>query len=212
MKRRDFVKCLPILAVTPFILSHTQKEKIHLIAIGTSASRLIERNRDILKVDSITYINDKIPQTLKIPYEFIQFSPPNSAYEYLYGRKFLKSEIPSQLQLPNSIRQRLDNLQGRLILVAGLGKFTGTFMYAAIASYIDSKGFNEQGICTLPFKIEGDFWRKTSIEITNNIHSNQKILDFEKLRKQISNLTILTAFKMADEWVLRELVEALEKS
>jgi hypothetical protein len=210
MKRRDFVKCLPILVVTPFILSHTQKEKIHLIAIGSAASKLIERNTDILKVDSITYINDKIPQTLKTPYEFIQFSPPNSAYEYLYGSKFLKREIPEHLHLPNSIKQKLDNLQGRLILVAGLGKFTGTIMYSAIAAYIDSKGCNAQGICSLPFELEGDFWRKTSIEITNNIPCNQKILDFEKLRKQVNNLTILTAFKMADEWVLGELIEALE--
>jgi hypothetical protein len=210
MKRRDFVKCLPILAVTPFILSHTQKEKIHLIAIGSSASKLIERNTDILKVDSITYINDKTPQTLKTPYEFIQFSPPNSAYEYLYGRKFLKRDIPGQLQLPNSIRQRLDNLQGRLILVASLGKFTGTIMYSAIAAYIDSKGYNAQGICTLPFQLEGDFWRKTSIEIANNIPGNQKILDFEKLRKQVGNLSICSAFKKADEWVLRELKETLE--
>ncbi|MCL6261653.1 hypothetical protein M3O96_21335 [Aquiflexum sp. TKW24L] len=46
-------------------------------------------------------------------------------------------------------------------------------------------------------------------EITHNIPSNQKILDFEKLRKQIGNLTILSAFK-TDEWVLKELKEALE--
>lgn len=209
MKRRDFVKSLPILAVAPSILSYTQKEEIHLIALGTAASKMIGRNSDNLKVDSITFINDKRPRRSKMNCEFIQFAPPNSAFDSYGGFRFLKKEIPMQLELSDQIKQQLDNLQGRIILVAGLGKFTGTFMYSPITNYLDSKGFITEGLCSLPFEFEGDFWREASIKTANSFQGNHKVLDFEQIRKQKGNLSIRSAFKEADEWLMGELMGRL---
>ncbi|AFL83166.1 hypothetical protein Belba_0508 [Belliella baltica DSM 15883] len=202
MKRRDFVKSLPILAVAPSILSYTQKEEIHLVALGTAASKLIGRSSDNLKVDSITFITDKRPRISKMNCEFIQFAPPNSAYDYYGGFRFLKKEIPMQLELSDQIKQRLDSLKGRVILIAGLGKFTGTFMYSPITNYLDSKGFKTEGLCSLPFEFEGGFWRKASIKTASSIQGNQKVLDFEQIRKQKGNVSIRSAFEYADDWML----------
>lgn len=209
MKRRDFVKVMPLLAVAPSILSYTQKEEIHLITLGTAASKMIGKNSDNLQVDSITFITDKMPRTSKMNCEFIQFTPPHSAYDYYGGHRFLKKETPTQPQLSNQIKQRLDNLKGRIILVAGLGKFTGTFMYSPITNYLNSKGFKTEGLRSLPFEFEGDFWRKTSLKTANSFQGNHKVLDFEQLRKQKGNLSIRSAFKEADDWMLKELMERL---
>lgn len=205
MKRRDFVKSIPILAVAPAILSHVQIEKVHVIAIGTAASRLIAQNSDVLKIDSITLITDTMPQGAKNHCDWIQYTPPASAYEVFDGRRFLKREIPMQLELSDQIKQGLDNLKGRIILAAALGRFTGTFMYSPIRNYLDSKGLKPEGLCSLPFAFEGSFWREASIQVANRLQSDQRILDFEQLRSQIGNLAIRSAFRKADDWVLEEL-------
>lgn len=205
MKRRDFVKSIPILAVAPAILSHVQIEKVHVIAIGTAASRLISQNSDVLKIDSITLITDTMPQGAKNHCDWIQYIPPASAYEVFDGRRFLKKEIPMQLELSDQIKQRLDNLKGRIILVAALGRFTGTFLYSPIRNYLDSKDLKSEGLCSLPFAFEGNFWREASIQVANRLQVDQRILDFEQLRSRIGNLAIRSAFRKADDWVLEEL-------
>ena len=153
MKRRDFVKMLPAFALGTSML-HVAKPT-HLIALGSAASRLIEKYASELKFDTLTFVNDRLPQNLSLPYKFISYHPPESEYTFFGKHKILKDQPIPEIVLSESIKQQVDSLEGKLIVFAALGNFTGTAHYQALAKYLSSKQIKAQFICILPFRFEG---------------------------------------------------------
>lgn len=81
---------------------------------------------------------------------------------------------PSETQLPALIQRKLDSIQGKIILLTGLGGYSGCFLYPQIAQYICSTDKETHLLCSLPFEFEGEFWGKTACEIGSQIQGNKK--------------------------------------
>jgi hypothetical protein len=209
MKRRDFVKALPVLGISPLILCHSKPEPVHLIALGTTARRWVGEYASELNVDTITIINDVRPKSMAVSYEFFPFNPPKSAYVYFGNCRIPKREPFPEIQLSEPILERLGSLRGRIIVFAALGKVTGTGLYKAIAKQLRTNLSGKYFLGTLPFEFEGSCLRhesKKAVALVDGFH-HQKVLDLEVLRKQYRNLPITTAFKKVDEWLLEEFME-----
>jgi hypothetical protein len=209
MKRRDFVKSIPAIAISTTLSQYAIQRQPHLIALGTSASKLIQENLTNLKLYRVTFINDKKPENFQSRNDFIEYKSPDTAYNYYSEHRFLKNEIPSETPLPTLIQQKIDSIQGKIILLTGLGRFTGSFLYPQITRYLYSSNKESHFLCSLPFEFEGEFWRKTALELVGKIQGDQKILDLEELRRTKGNLSIRSAFGEADKWMMEELIRIL---
>lgn len=204
MKRRDFIKALPIIAISPYFQQDDLVKPIHLIALGSAATRTIEKLATEIKFDKLTFINDKKPKNLSQPYTFISYHPPESAFTYFDRHKILKNGPLPEITLSESIRQRLDSVEDKWIVFAALGSFTGTTHYHAIAKSLSSRNIDAHFICTWPFEFEGRKRMKSaqhSSGFVGNLNS-QQIFQLEHIRLLYGNLSIRSAFEKAEEWVL----------
>lgn len=214
MKRRDFVKSLPILALSPLILTDVVQNGRHLIVIGSAATRMIAKHTQDLKVDSITVINDEIPVQFKSAHTFLKFEAPASAYDFVGDRKIMKRKRLPEIQLSPAIKQYLKNLQGKLIIITALGGYTGTTHYQAIMKFVSSINIDSAFICSLPFEFEGSKKFENAMDIISQVgeSTSQSVFAMDGIRVLHGNLSVRSAFEKADGMMMKMVIETIEKS
>lgn len=212
MNTREFLKVLPAIVFSPFLFKEFLAKKNHLIVLGSAATRIIANQGSDLKVDSITFINDSEPENLAIPYKFISYCPPESAYMLLGGRKFLKNEPFPEIMLSEAVIKHLNKLKGKLIVFAALGSYTGTTHFQAMSKYVIKKGMEAKFVCSLPFEFEGSK-RMKDAKLCSDFSGNLcdlQIFPHERIRKLYGNLCIRSAYAKADIEMMRMISKILE--
>lgn len=206
MNRREFAKRISFLAAMPLALgtskSKTPSTKRHLIALGSAASNLVVKNKNLLKFDSFTLVSDHNPG-LQVNTDFISYFPPDQAYFFLDMRKFLKKEPYPLIDLPEGLAEAIKSKEGEVIILASLGKYTGTVLTTSIAKAFTGSS-NLSFVVTIPFSFEGSFVRNEALNATIKITSLHPVqfYDFEDIRDLYANISVRGAFEKGDEEIV----------
>ncbi|MGY6521307.1 MAG: hypothetical protein ACXIUD_06230 [Mongoliitalea sp.] len=204
MKRRDFVKVLPVLALSPLVLKEGVHNAKHIIVLGSAATRMFVNHAQDLTVDSITVINDENPAAFHSVQTFFPYEVPESAYFFLGERKFLKKDLIPKTTLSLALKEHLKGLKGTLIVVTALGGYTGTAHYRAIAEFFSIENITSEFICSIPFEFEGSAKVHQSLQLATEIKAfvSQKVFALEYIRCLYGNLSIRSAYAKADEQMM----------
>ncbi|MDG1275686.1 MAG: hypothetical protein P8O16_00295 [Algoriphagus sp.] len=207
MNRREFAKRIPFLAAMPLALgtgkSKTPSTKRHLIALGSAASNLVMKNKNLLKFDSFTLVSDHNPD-LQENTGFISYVPPDQAYFFLDMRKLLKKEPYPLIDLPEELSEVIRSKEGEVLILAALGKYTGTVLSTSIAKAFAGSS-NLSFLVSIPFSFEGSFVRNQALNAAIKITSLHPVqfFDFEDIREKYGNITVRSAFEKGDEEIIR---------
>lgn len=208
MKRRNFLKAIPILASAPYFQDLGSTNESHLIAIGTVASKVVLQNQNELQFDSITIVSDSSIETSCLNADFIPFTPPDFAYHFLGEKKFLKRQPFPTTPLPQQIEAGIRSKKGEVVIFSALGKYTGTVLTASVAqAFCGSSNLRFAG--SIPFEFEGECFRDEALKTIRAISSchPSNFFDLEQIRQMHGNLSIKSAFTVADV----NLIESISK-
>ena len=212
MKRRHFLKTLPILAAAPLALAENSLAKTrnqrHLIALGTAAGRLVAKYGDSLCFDSFTVIDGVRPEQLSCKTRYFAYSPPDSFYYPFEAYRFLKKEPLPIVPIPPEIHRHLEGWGGELVFYAGLGQGTGTILYESIAAHYRHPSQKIEFFGTFPFLFEGSHAAsraERAILVALDQGYAPCSLHLDEIRYRFGNLSIRSAFDRGDEWVSEEL-------
>ena len=200
MKRREFVKTLPVLALSPLLLSAGPAKAKNLLVLGSAATRLIATYGTELKADTTMLVNDINRENQGFSFDFSSNRPPASAYLNIRGIKSFHNYHLAQIKLPEAIADYLGEIEGKLVVFAALGEFTGTSLYQAVANYVSEHNIEAHFICSLPFDFEGSRRMEDAVNCADYVGArcSQEIFPLEQIRKQYGNLGIASAFDQAD--------------
>ncbi|MGM0944703.1 MAG: hypothetical protein ACQEW9_05915 [Bacteroidota bacterium] len=120
MKRRSFIKTLPVLAAAPMSLSvlpeNSEKPKRHFIGIGDDACFVMVCNGEDLNFDSFTFICTERFEKCDIPVTYFNYDFLDINHSNLELMKFLaKSELPVA-SFSDEIISHLKQLKGELVI------------------------------------------------------------------------------------------------
>lgn len=210
MKRRSFLKSMPLIASGTLILSDKmifkKYPKTHLIALGTAAANLIEKYVSEMKFDSITIIDCLAPKTKREVSNFYWFSPfEKEVNPFSYLRFEKNSQLPI-MTIPGEVLDHLKQLDGELIFYSGLGNVTGTILTQSLATIALNPTQCLKWIVTTPFTFEGEnrmAWATRAISILKENNHVPTCFSFEDVRSKYGNLSIRSAFEKGDLEVLR---------
>jgi hypothetical protein len=212
MKRRHFLKTLPILAATPLALAGNSlamnRNQRHLIALGTAACVMVNRHSDRLNYASVTLIDAFPIWNQKVSAHFVHFDYRINRQIDLHRNSRLVL-LPT-LTLEASIKDHLGNLSGDVVFVSGLGNGTGSLLSQSIGTqYLHANG-HQRWVVTIPFDFEGVVRVARASMVSRTLikhHDEVTFLDFEEIRSKEGNLSIRSAYEKADEWLIEELNE-----
>ena len=209
MKRRSFLKALPVLVATPLALSAmptpSRVHSRHLIALGTAACRSVAKDGQKLNFDSFTLIDGESPSQVNVHGNFFRFIPPEYLYEPFEQVRFLKKEPLPILPIPQDIEAHLRTLEGELVFLAGLGKATGTLLFQSLGLHYRNHTQGLEWLATMPFAFEGTYSRKNADQAIHVLADNRRepsSLCLDEIRHQYGNLAVRSAYEKADEWVM----------
>lgn len=212
MNRRDFIKTIPLMTVAPLLLTkeseNPKTNKRHLITLGSAAALIVSRYGAELSFDSVTLINDRIPEGNEFVVDLIPFFPAEKAFEYLGDRRFLKRGKLPDLELSEKIKNHLASKSGELVFFAGLGKASGTMLFHATAQHYANPLQELRFVATLPFAFEGSHVvdnANQAVEHLSDQSLEASLFPLESIRRTYGNLGIRSAFEKGDEWVVEEL-------
>ncbi|MDO8969018.1 hypothetical protein [Algoriphagus sp.] len=124
MKRRNFLKSLPVFAVAPLTFSANPKNASnsrHLIALGSAACRLAYSNFEGLSFDTVTFIDRENPGNIVERQIFISFQSPDHLFDQVEHLRIPKKECLPVLPLKPEIQRHLQILKGDLIFFSRIG-------------------------------------------------------------------------------------------
>lgn len=212
MKRRNFLKSLPVFAVAPLTLSASPKNASnsrHLIALGSAACRLAYMNFERLPFNTVTFIDREEPGLIGDRQTII----PSQPMENLFDRETYYS-VRNKVSLPvltldPEIPMHLQTLNGDLIFLAGLGGITASLLSQSIGFHYFNPSQRMEWLAMMPFEFEGT---KKVVQAQLVIHVliekriNPSLLYLDDIREKYGNLAIRSAYQKADEWVVEELL------
>jgi hypothetical protein len=215
MKRRDFLKTLPVIAATPMTLAVAELKfknahSRHLIALGTAASRLASKYASELSFDSVTYIDAEKPLNPKEGESFFSFQSPDYLFERVGHLRIAKSGHFPVLPLGQEIQSHLSGLAGDLVFLAGLGGVTAALLFQSIGHHYRNPHQQMAWLAMMPFAFEGyrkEHRSQLAIRVLHKEKLDPMPFYLEEIREQYGNLSIRSAFQKADEWMVAELNE-----
>ncbi len=164
-------------------------------------------------VDRITQLNIEGVETIAINTDVHHLLSKNAHKRLLIGKETTGgSGAGNEPEIgAAAARESLEEIKSLLnadmiFIVCGLGGGTGTGAGPIVAKAAKEKGILTVAVCTLPFKLEG------SKRYQNAVQGLQKITEVcdtvilvpnEKLLSISENLTMLNAFQLADEILIR---------
>jgi hypothetical protein len=212
MKRRKFLKSLPVLSLAPLAICQipagNQTGSRHLIALGTVACRLARNYSGKLAFDTITMIDGENPSEHQERFKFIKFISPESLFEQLGDIRITKGNYLPILPLPKEIKSHLESLSGELVFLSGLGGMTSKLLTQSIGTYYSNIFQSIEWVVMLPFEFQG-VRRVAQAQLAIHVLAERKLeptcLYLDEIRREYGNLSIRSAYQKADEWVVAEL-------
>ncbi|WP_026951138.1 hypothetical protein [Algoriphagus mannitolivorans] len=212
MKRRLFLRTLPILALSPLTLSEKgfagSSNPRHLIALGTAASRVATKHWDSLNFDSLTLIDSEPIKSMREDSKFFEFSSSELIYSVVGDICILENGYLPILPIPKEIKDHLRSLDGELVFYAGLGKEIGSVLFQSLGAHYNNHNQSLEWLATLPFNFEGAKKVERARSVLAVLAENgiePSYLSLEELRPQMGNILIRLAFEKGDEWILEAL-------
>jgi hypothetical protein len=210
MKRRSFLKSLPLLAVAPLSLSAMSigPNSRHLIALGTAACCLASNHSRHLSFDTVTLIDSEKPAQIGERQTFIPFQSPDHLFDQVAHLKIPKMDCLPILPLKPEIQRHLQSLEGDLVFLAGLGGVTSALLFQSIGSQYFNPSQRMEWMAMMPFAFEGirkEVRAKLAIRVLAEKRIDPSPLYLDDIREKYGNLAIRSAYQKADEWVVREL-------
>lgn len=208
MKRRQFLRSLPILTTSPltFIsnsIEKTRRER-HLVGLGTAACTLVNSYGNRLGFTSMTLIDSFPTRNQEVSAKFISFNCHWNEQNILFSSS--KDVQTPTLPLDPSIKSHLDNLSGDLVFVSGLGNGTGSVLSQSLGTqYVHEHGC-QKWIVTLPFQFEGKIKYEKAYGILRSLmdwHDCLSFFDLDDIREKYGNLSIRSAYEKVDIEVLK---------
>lgn len=119
-------------------------------------------------------------------------------------RKFLKKEPYPLIDLPEELSEVIRSKEGEVLIIAALGKYTGTVLSNSIAKAFAGSS-HLSFVVTIPFSFEGSFVRNEALNAAIKITSLHPIhfFDFEDIREKHGNISVRSAFEKGDEELIR---------
>lgn len=213
MKRRNFLKTLPIIAGAPMALAETSPftqtaNGRHLIALGTSACYLASNHSSELSFDSFTFINSEEPDSLRKGDSFIPFTTPDYIRKQLGKRRLPKEGYFPVIPMNQEIQNHLNGLNGDLVFFAGLGWMTETLLFQSIGCHYKNPLQRLDFLAVFPFSFQGT-WRENQAKQTIRVLADQRreptCLYLDEVIGPYGNISIPYSFEKADRWVVSEL-------
>jgi cell division GTPase FtsZ len=172
----------------------------HYIGFGGAGCNIVELLYKKGISGRFTCITHPIRPNLAADIDFIHFVPPGEVF-FRKGEELLRRSDPHTPLRATSEVERLFENQGRFVLIAGLGGYSGTRMMERFACQLHERNISFTAVASVPFRFEGTKRRETAhatIERLRHV-SNIGYLELESIALSDSNLPISTAFAMADE-------------
>lgn len=213
MKRRDFLKTLPIIAGAPLVLAATSPfpqtaNGRHLIALGTSACFLASNHFSELFFDTFTFIDFEEQEAFRERDTFIPFTTPDYILEQLGKRMLPKEGFFPVIPLNQEIQNHLNGLKGDLVFFAGLGWMTETLLFQSIGCHYKNPLQRLEFLAVMPFSFQG-IWRGKQARQTIQVFADQRreptCLFLDEVIGPYGNISIPHSFEKSDQWVVSEL-------
>lgn len=212
MKRRNFLKSLPVFAVAPLTLSANQKNASssrHLIALGSAACRLVYMNFKRLPFDTVTFIDREEPGLIGDRQTFISFQSPDHLFDQVAHLKIPKMDCLPVLPLKPEIQRHLKSLEGDLVFLAGLGGVTSALLFQSIGCHYFHSSQRMKWLAIMPFAFEGirkEVRSQWAIRVLIEKKIDPTLFYLDEIRAKYGNLAIRSAYQRGDEWVVEELL------
>jgi len=212
MKRREFLKSLPVLSLAPLTLCQipggNQTGSRHLIALGTVACRLARNYSGKLAFDTIVMIDGENPSEHQEKFKFIKFISPESIFEQFGDIRITKGNYLPILPLPKELQSHLESLSGELVFLSGLGGVTSKLLTQSIGTHYSNISQSIEWIAMMPFEFQG-IRKGAQAQLAIHVLAERKLeptcLYLDEIRRKYGNLSIRSAYQKADEWVVAEL-------
>ncbi|MDO9551523.1 hypothetical protein [Rhodonellum sp.] len=219
MKRRNLLKALALTLSFPATAFGKSRSKhnlreIHVVGLGTVGSRWVADHLQGYNLSSITLISDRQPDQMPENARFFSFYPPLEVYDCFEEKRFLKTELQLDRELDLEIVDFLEGKKGMVLLIAGLGKFSGSVLCRSLAGKLCHRKNEDSLRClvTAPFAFEGSQAGKRGQEVSDFLLSNN--LDapvlLENLRTVHGNIAVRSAFKKGDDLMMERFLDMMK--
>lgn len=198
MDRRRFIKTTGLVSFAVFsssgFLLNGFEQPIHVIGIGGAGRNTVE------------YARNKLTQ--RITYTIISSDQPAkgdgiSRINYHSEKNTWKTKSWAQMkvQIPENVQSVFEK-EGRIILVSGLSKPTGTLLAKEMFKKFLHKNKDVWFIASYPFYFEGPKNKKRAETGTSEIASHKRFISYnlEDLRAIWGNMLLSDAYRQADKY------------
>ena len=212
MNRRDAIKNMTLYGAGMFLptklfsVEQTQKH-YHYIGLGSAGSRLVGQLYNKRLKGSFTCINDTREPELPSDVGFIRFIAPEPD-KIMFGHKFYEvSDIQKDWGVPQDILALVDGDE-RYVILAGLGRFTGSYLSMQLSGLLSDESKNHIMVYTLPFSFEGRGINNIAKYTHERIreHSETMTCNLDDITGDYGYIGLNDAFRNANEKVCLMLI------
>lgn len=191
-----------------------KNRKVHVVGLGTVGSRWVSDHLQGYNLATITLISDRQPDRMPSNAHFFPFDPPQEAYDYFGENRFLKRDLQLNQELDPEIVDFLEGKKGLLLLVAGLGKYSGSVLCRSLVGKLQHQSDLGSLKClvTAPFAFEGSQAGKIGQEVIDFLLSknmDSPIL-LEEVRAIHGNLAVRSAFEKGDVMMMERFLDLMK--
>lgn len=205
MNRREVLKSIAALGITVTLpgslFSCTlPSDKSQFIGLGTAGAKIIEYFHQkgvagkYMYIDKFNFLNPGSDIS------FIQFNRPilNDYDEFIKQIKRIDVSLPADVQ--QTFMQQIEHNE-KLILIAGLSGYTGTYLVIQLANLLKQCKTNFTVLVTTPFNFEGIKRKQIAQSTLEHFQDLYKVLfyNLENIRTENKNLNLHDAFEKGNK-------------
>lgn len=183
---------------------------VHFVGLGGAGSNMVEYIQKKGTKGKFTCISHPVRPNLDANIQFVHFLPPGTSYVHNGVESIRVSEMNQPIEVPPQVWS-LFLAQEPVVLLAGLGGYTGTYMMEALIPYLQEQQKTFLGLACIPFWFEEQ--RKKQAEKTTlklNKYENFHSFDLDTLIRGDKELLMAKALQKVNEAVHVYCLKAIE--
>ena len=131
----------------------TNNKPLHIIGFGGAGSNISIALQKLGIPAKYTCITHPKRTDLTPEIDFISFVPPGVRRVTKTGKVFYSPEMRAPLVVPSNVYELFEP-NNHFVIIAGLGGYTGTYMWKHFAKWLTAQQKSFSAISTLPFSFE----------------------------------------------------------
>ncbi len=173
---------------------------LHFVGLGGAGTNAVEFIHEKGIKAQYTCISNPERKGLSPDINFIRFVAPGRSLVKDGKEVYRLANMTQKLVIPKEVENVFIS-NYRFILLAGLGSYTGTYMFRELCFQLNRNNHNFFAICSIPFKFEGKDRMQFANDVCKELRTMPNVLTYnlEILRNTYGNLTLMEAFERADE-------------